>query len=352
MARLLVALMSAALLLTPVPAWAHEKWFVDQSSHPVDWSLVLSSRTLIALGVALIFVAIFTLLQRAIGDPDWPRLPIFHRMAPGAMTLLAVQTAIALIFTAVQPALLAPNLHLPSTPLGYTLAAVEVLVAFSFITGLGDHVGAAALALLWLACAVLFGLPDALEQLLYIGIGVAIFVIGRTAPLAELPRPPFSSPEWGPRALMILRTVSGLSFLSLALIDKIWTPGLGLAFLQQYPHFNVLRLAGFQWATDDAFVLLAGLVETTIGALLISGRLTRVVILGMWLPFNLTVPFLPPVEMLGHLPIFGIMYLLLVYGSGSPSRHARFPTEKEREDSSDTLTPALSQRQMESEGSR
>jgi hypothetical protein len=85
---------------------------------------------------------------------------------------------------------------------------------------------------------------------------------------------------------------------------------------------------------------------------LISGRLTRVVILGMWLPFNLTVPFLPPVEMLGHLPIFGIMYLLLVYGSGSPSRHARLPTEEEREDSSDTLTPALSQRQMETQGSR
>jgi hypothetical protein len=32
--------------------------------------------------------------------------------------------------------------------------------------------------------------------------------------------------------------------------------------------------------------------------------------------------------MLGHLPIFGIMYLLLVYGSGSPSRHARLPTEE------------------------
>ncbi|HEX3244398.1 MAG TPA: hypothetical protein VHX16_03235 [Chloroflexota bacterium] len=330
MARLFIALVSAALALAPAPAKAHEKWFVDQSSHPVDWSLVLSSRTLIAIGVALVFVAIFTLLQRAIGNPDWPRLPIFHRMAPGAMTLLSVQTAIALISTAVQPALLAANLHLPSTTLGYTLAALEVLVAFSFITGLGDRIGASALALLWLACAVLFGLPDALEQLLYIGIAVAIFVIGRTAPLAELPRPPFSSPEWGPRALMILRVISGVSFLCLAIMDKIWTPGLGLAFLQEYPHFNVLRLAGLEWATDDLFVFLAGIVETTIGALLISGRLTRVVILGMWLPFNLTVPFLPPVEMLGHLPIFGIMYLLLVYGSGSASEHARLPTEEER----------------------
>lgn len=35
----------------------------------------------------------------------------------------------------------------------------------------------------------------------------------------------------------------------------------------------------------------------------------------MWLPFNLTVPFLPPQELLYHLPFFGIMYFPLVHGS-------------------------------------
>jgi hypothetical protein len=56
------------------------------------------------------------------------------------------------------------------------------------------------------------------------------------------------------------------------------------------------------------------LVEGVIGVLLLSGLLTRVVILFMWVPFNLGTPFLPPQELLGHLPIFAIMYLLLVYG--------------------------------------
>jgi hypothetical protein len=97
----------------PASAWAHEKWFTDPSVHGLDWSLVLTSRTLIVLGVAVLFVALFTVLERAIGDPAWPRLPIFRRMASGAMTLLAVQTAITLIFVAVQPALLAPNLRIP-----------------------------------------------------------------------------------------------------------------------------------------------------------------------------------------------------------------------------------------------
>jgi hypothetical protein len=35
----------------------------------------------------------------------------------------------------------------------------------------------------------------------------------------------------------------------------------------------------------------------------------------MWLPFNITIPFLPPEELLWHLPFFGIMYFLLVHGA-------------------------------------
>jgi hypothetical protein len=41
-----------------------------------------------------------------------------------------------------------------------------------------------------------------------------------------------------------------------------------------------------------------------------------VVILFMWVPFNVGVPFLPPQELIGHLPIFGIMYFLLVHSAG------------------------------------
>lgn len=74
---------------------------------------------------------------------------------------------------------------------------------------------------------------------------------------------------------------------------------------------------GLSWFSDDTFILAAGIVEATIGVLLVSGVLTRVVILAMWLPFNASIPFLPPEELIGHLPIFGIMYVLLVHGSGS-----------------------------------
>ena len=51
------------------------------------------------------------------------------------------------------------------------------------------------------------------------------------------------------------------------------------------------------------------------GAALLSGYLTRVTILGLWIPFNLGIPFLPPEELIGHLPILATTYVLLVRGT-------------------------------------
>jgi hypothetical protein len=92
--------------------------------------------------------------------------------------------------------------------------------------------------------------------------------------------------EVGQRAVLALRLLSGVSFLTLGFADKIWNPDRGTAFLQRYPHFNVFRLAGLDTVTDDVFVLLAGVVEASIGAPLISRLLTRLVIPDMFVPFN------------------------------------------------------------------
>ena len=46
------------------------------------------------------------------------------------------------------------------------------------------------------------------------------------------------------------------------------------------------------------------------------GLWTRPVILLTWLPFNLTLPFLGWVELVGHLPTYGTMVVLLLWGAG------------------------------------
>ena len=323
-AALLVALFAALLLAASTgTALAHEKWFTEPRWHPTEWALVLSWRTALALGTGLALVALLAFVQRLLGDAGWPRLPFLRRMAGGDVKLLAVQTAISLIYMAVRLALLVPQLSLPPAPLGFALAAVQLAVAFSLITGVFDRVGAIVLLLLAVPVLLLFGPVSLLAQAHYAGIALAVLLVGASREI-EHPRPPFDAPEWAARGVAALRIGAGIAFLSLALGDKVWNPDLGVAFLERYPHFNVARsLAGLP-VSDEVFVLAAGVVETAAGLALLSGYLTRVVILVLLVPFNLTVPFLPAEEMIGHLPIFGILYVLLVHGAGSLGRqHAR-----------------------------
>jgi len=315
-----IALFAALVALAPTPVLAHVTWFENEAHYPVRADLVVSARTGVLLVAATTALAVFSILQRKVGDPHWPDFGFLKRMAVGAPTLLAVQAATGLIYAAAQPTLFAPNMPLPHSVLGLALSAVELLIGFSFITGLGDWVGALLLIALWPLAFFLFPAFDVMDQLFWTGIGVVVLVIGRLATEGGMARAWFSarSPAWSARAVAALRIIAGSAIIMPALDEKIWNPALGAAFLAHHPGFNVIMQTslGLGWFSNDWFVLVAGIGEALIGVLLISGLLTRVVILGMWLPFNIGVLFLPPQELLGHLPILGIMYFLLVHSSG------------------------------------
>lgn len=313
-----VACFGLLLAGAPLAANAHVKWFVDSGPYPLRTDLLLSGRTALFVAVAVAALGLLYGLSRILRDPYWPRLPFLDKMAIGAPTLLAVQTAVTLVYNGVTPVLFAPNLPLALDPLGLALGALQLAIAFTFITGIGDWLGAIGLILLGPLALFIFPPWDVFEQLLLAAIGIVILVIGRWSDDSGQVRPSLRQrwPNAAPRAIAALRILSGVSVVALALGEKIWNPELGAAFLAEYPHFNIFQTFGLASVSPDQFVMLAGLVEGTVGILLISGLLTRVVVLFMWVPFNLGAPFLPPQELLGHLPIFGIMYLLLVRGGG------------------------------------
>jgi len=167
---------------------------------------------------------------------------------------------------------------------------------------------------------------EALEQVIFVGIALYLVAVGRGvvryADGTEEDRTALS--DWLlPYALTILRVAAGLSVLILGFTEKLLAPDLGVAFLREYPNFNVARELGLTWFTDERFVYAAGIVEATAGVALLSGKLIRVVILALWIPFNLGIAFLPPTELIGHLPILATMYVLLVRGTeGIPPRTA------------------------------
>jgi hypothetical protein len=311
LARLLLVLG----LLVPMPALAHEKWFTDSSRYPLDLTRLWSIPVLLGLLASGAGITALYVLRRLVGgDNLFPRIGFLRRFDPAAPVVIAIQTAISLIFWAVHLWLLAPNLHMGSTWFGFVLAALQLVVAFSFISGAFTRLGAGLLLLLLLLTGILFNLESMLEQSIYGGIALYMLLQGR----GQIdPERRIEVPAWikqlSPLAPTLLRIFAALSIIVLAFTEKLLNPDLGLAFLRDNPNFNVAQLLGLTWFTDERFIYAAGIVELAIGATLMSGILPRLIIFAMFVPFNLTIPFLPATELIGHLPIFSVMYVLVFH---------------------------------------
>lgn len=321
----LLSAVCLALVAAPASVAAHERWFVPEDEQtPPDWGALLSLPVLLAVGLSLAVVGALTVAERLLGDPLWPRPTFLQGAEPSAAAILGVQVATTMIFSATRLELFVPNIDLPENALGVAIAGLTLAAAFSFITGVLARVGAAITVGLVLLCLAFAPWYEVLEQLLFVGIALYLVALGRGVLLGG-PR----SERWSlgvverlvPHALTILRVTLAISLITLAFTEKLVAPELGEAFLRHYPDFNLPKLIGVDWFTDRHFVYAAGIVECVSGAALLSGKLPRVVILALWLPFNAGIVFLPPAELIGHLPVLAIMYVLLVRGpQGIPAR--------------------------------
>ncbi len=325
--RATLAIILVACGLRPVRAAAHERWFTPDGPYwAPEWSRFVSIPVLLALVSAAVVVGGLALLQGIVDDPLWPRPPIFQRLETAAPAILGVQAAITIIYMATQLELFVPNIDLPENAFGVILAGIAITASFSFITGVLTRVGAMVILGLFLLAFIFGTWYEAMEQVIYIGIALYLVAMGRgvTRYGHEDEERSVLAERLRPVALPILRVAAGLSVMIVGFTEKLVAPGLGVAFLQEYPHFNIARELGFTWFTDERFVYAAGIVEVTAGIALISGYLTRVVIVALWIPFNLGIPFLPPTELIGHLPILATMYILLVQGTeGIPPAEGR-----------------------------
>ena len=326
----LVICVGVLTALVPRSAAAHERWFTPNGPYSaVEWDRIISLPVLLALISGAAVVMALRLGQRVTGDPLWPRPTFSQGLEPSAPAILGVQTAIAMIFAASRLNLFVPNIELRENVTGVLIAAIAAIAAFSFITGVLTRAGALVTIGLWLVAFAVAPWEEVLEQTIFVGIAVYLAVVGRgvvldggriEALLGGL------ADRLTPYALPALRIGAGISVVVLALTEKLLNVDLGVAFLHQYPRFNVAHEAGITWFTDERFVYAAGIVEATAGVALLSGYLTRVVILALWIPFNLGIAFLPVQELIGHLPILSAMYVLLVRGTeGIPSRAEEAP---------------------------
>jgi hypothetical protein len=162
-----------------------------------------------------------------------------------------------------------------------------------------------------------FGVWDVLQRVDLLGLAVFVLLVGpgRWSADAELGRAPaeLSLPS-AAHGIFALRVAAGLALIVVAFAEKLAVPDLALEFLAERPQFNVAQQLGIGMS-DIEFVRLAGSIEVLFGLLLISGALPQAIVLIAGVPFNATLWFFGNTELVGHLPIYGAMLALLVWGS-------------------------------------
>lgn len=289
---------------------AHEAWFTD-ARPPYDWSFFLEGTTLLLAATAVALAAAWRLAAARLPTPEIRLLAPLGRLAPWIPRLLAIHAGVSLLAQSSRGTYLAPSLKLPDSGFGVTLAVVEGLVGVWLITGFRVRPAAVLLAAAGPLGMVGYGVVPVLERVDLLGVAVFLVIL----PPGETPGGAVEPPAERLRAAVLaLRLLVGLALIVLAFTEKLARPAMALEFLEEFPAFNVLDAVGLS-VSDLAFVRIAGAVELLFGLLIVSGALPQVAVIVAGIPFNATLFFLGTSELIGHLPVYGTMLALLVYGS-------------------------------------
>ena len=305
----------------------HERWFTDEAKFPVQFGAWNSANSIVPVAIALGITIVATMIWRARGRQSVVPGPIalgmpwenYVRLLTWVPLVIGVHMGVTLLVSGVNRQLFVPNLELPVNLLGGLLGMVEIAIALSFIYGALARPAAAALAVTWIIGTLIFGPLRLIEHTEILGIAFFLFATGR-GPLAfDMALDRLNKPlaPLIPYAVPVLRVSLGIALTVVAFTEKLWNIPMGLAFLSEH-HFNFFPYIGLPSIDDTKFLLIAGTIELIVGLMLIAGTYVRLIIVLTLIPFNLTLPFLGWRELVGHLPTYGILALLLLWGDEQP----------------------------------
>jgi hypothetical protein len=304
--------------MPPIP-FAHETWF-EHGRYPLDWSFAGQGATLALLGVAVALTLAVRLLSRYWDGVD---IPWLGRLAPWMPFAVRMHLAVSLIGLLSLGVYLSPAMDLKWDVPGVVLGAQMVLVAIGMATGYRAREAAILLIALGPLGMLEFGVGPVLQRLDLLGLAAYVLITGPGRWSADHERGAAAEPTFADhaRAILALKLCVGGALIVVAFYEKLANPDLALAFLQDHPHFNVAQEIGLNW-TDLQFVRVAGAIEVLFGLFVISGALPQVSVVAAGIPFNATLFFFGINELLGHLPVYGAMLVLAVYGSDPRLRQA------------------------------
>lgn len=294
---------------------AHALWFTE-TSPPFDAAFPFETLSLLALAGAIVGAVLWRIVARWFPRPELGFLGVVGALGPWIPRLLGIHAGVSLLALASRLEFFVPTFQLPDTWWGVALGVLEGIVGVWLISGWKVRPAAALLVLAGPLGMFGIGVVPILERADLLGIG--LFLVLLPPDDARPGGRVVVDPERVRSALLALRVLVGGTLILLAYTEKLARPELSLEFLDRYPAFNILQLVGDQvglQVSDLVFIQFAAGVEILFGLLLISGALPQLVVIAAGIPFNATLFFLGATELIGHLPIYGVMLALLVYGS-------------------------------------
>jgi hypothetical protein len=299
--------------------FAHERWF-ESGGYPTDWGFAGETLTLVLLGCALLATVLVRVIARF-----WPGIdvPFVAALAPFMPFAIRLHLTVSLVGLLSLGFYLSPAMDLQADVAGILLGAVMAVVAISMATGWHARAGAALLVAAGPLGMLEFGVLPVLSRIDMLGLAIYVLLAGPGRWSADHELRTAGEPALldHPRAVWALKVAAGAALIIVAFDEKLARPDLALALLADHPALNVAREIGLGW-TDLEFIRVAGGIEVLFGLLVISGALPQVIVLAAGIPFNATLWFFGANELMGHLPIYGAMLVLLVYGSDPRLRPA------------------------------
>ena len=323
-----------AVLASATAASAHVRWFTDaDEAHAAGFPTyaITDLPVLIWLAIGFVLVSIAVAL-----DGRLPVVPIVNsKLRHDAMELMRILTGMSLLLTAYGGELIAPHMSAYGT-LGYSLVFVQAAIGILLISNHFIHIAAIMMVVLLVGTMVQFGFVQGFE---YVNIiGIALFLFFNHVPNQAL------RDRLKPYSVDVLRIFTGIALVTLGVTEKLTGAILGQSFVASY-EWNFMPMLGFDWYTDQLFVLSAGAMEVVFGVIMVLGVITRLntfVIAAFMLASNIVFLLTNEnenalMELVGHMPIIATALILLLLGYGQRLKLAN-PTL--RQDKRGSAVPA------------
>lgn len=301
-----------ALCLTSA-AFGHVRWFAPEGLAPVELPKDGVTFVLVALvfGVVMAALGARVLANRVawlhvllVAEPSFPYRWLWY--------LLLCLINLFLISNLLYGDFIAPNLILPLDAVVWGVVAQAMMV---IIMPWSVSVVGILLVLVAVTLPVLFPFPVALDYVFeFVSIGFALVLVGPS--LSRFDRKmsmrfrfdPDAIREW---SVIVLRIGLGAQLFELAVQNKLIRPEAALWFIEENPVYNFFPAIGLEQVTDLHFVFFVGISEVVLGLMLILNLARRTVLAMLLIAFATTAALSGGHELTGHLPIVGVVLVLL-----------------------------------------